>query len=57
MITNRLRNRSTNAVLEINEATQWLIGGAAVLIAGGGVALAMARRNRTDSPADDSAES
>ncbi|MDX2621276.1 carboxypeptidase-like regulatory domain-containing protein [Streptomyces sp. NPDC052071] len=39
------------------DATLWLIGGAAVLIAGGGGALAMARRSRTDSPADDSTES
>ncbi|MEU9613567.1 carboxypeptidase-like regulatory domain-containing protein [Streptomyces sp. NPDC048209] len=39
------------------DATLWLIGGAAVLIAGGGGALAMARRSHTDSPADDSTES
>ncbi|WP_030861908.1 MSCRAMM family protein [Streptomyces sp. NRRL S-37] len=39
------------------DAAPWLIGGAAVLIAGGGGALAMARRSRTDSPTDDSTES
>ncbi|MFJ4513824.1 SpaA isopeptide-forming pilin-related protein [Streptomyces sp. NPDC088816] len=39
------------------DATPWLIGGAAVLIAAGGGALAMARRSRTDSPTDDSTES
>ncbi|MER7684502.1 SpaA isopeptide-forming pilin-related protein [Streptomyces sp. NPDC097610] len=38
------------------DATPWLIGGAAVLIAAGGGALAMARRSRTDSPTNDSAE-
>ncbi|WP_445527447.1 MSCRAMM family protein [Streptomyces cyslabdanicus] len=39
------------------DATPWLIGGAAVLIAAGGGALLLARRNRTDSPTDDSTES
>ncbi|MEV5935319.1 SpaA isopeptide-forming pilin-related protein [Streptomyces sp. NPDC052079] len=36
------------------DATPWLIGGAAVLIAAGGGALAVARRSRTDSHTDDS---
>nr|WTC07104.1 SpaA isopeptide-forming pilin-related protein [Streptomyces anthocyanicus] len=36
------------------DATLWLIGGAAVLIAAGGGALAVARRSRTDSHTDDS---
>ncbi|WP_432160499.1 MSCRAMM family protein [Streptomyces sp. NRRL F-5630] len=35
------------------DATLWLIGGAAVLIAAGGGALAVARRSRTDSPTED----
>ncbi|MFF9045247.1 SpaA isopeptide-forming pilin-related protein [Streptomyces parvulus] len=35
------------------DATLWLIGGAAVLIAAGGGALAVARRNRTDSHTGD----
>ncbi|OIJ91658.1 SpaA isopeptide-forming pilin-related protein [Streptomyces colonosanans] len=39
------------------DATPWLIGGAAALIAAGGGALALARRSRTDSPTDDSTES
>ncbi|MEU2131805.1 SpaA isopeptide-forming pilin-related protein [Streptomyces sp. NPDC018352] len=39
------------------DATPWLIGGAAVLIAAGGGALAMARRSRTDGPTDDLIES
>ncbi|MFJ2021600.1 MSCRAMM family protein [Streptomyces nodosus] len=38
------------------DATPWLIGGAGVLIAAGGGALLLARRNRTDSPTDDSTE-
>ncbi|MET9761811.1 SpaA isopeptide-forming pilin-related protein [Streptomyces sp. NPDC006372] len=38
------------------DATPWLIGGAAVLIAAGGGVL-LARRSRTDSPTDDSTES
>ncbi|MFJ8697793.1 LAETG motif-containing sortase-dependent surface protein [Streptomyces ardesiacus] len=36
------------------DATPWLIGGAAVLIAAGGGALAVARRSRTDSHTEDS---
>ncbi|MEU3734782.1 SpaA isopeptide-forming pilin-related protein [Streptomyces sp. NPDC033538] len=36
------------------DATPWLIGGAAVLIAAGGGALAVARRSRTNSPTEDS---
>ncbi|MFE6163116.1 collagen binding domain-containing protein [Streptomyces sp. NPDC056486] len=39
------------------DATPWLIGGAGVLIAAGGGALALARRSRTDGPTDDSTES
>ncbi|MFC8868024.1 collagen binding domain-containing protein [Streptomyces sp. NPDC057148] len=35
------------------DATPWLIGGAAVLIAAGGGALAVARRSRTDSHTED----
>ncbi|CAL9414312.1 SpaA isopeptide-forming pilin-related protein [Streptomyces sp. enrichment culture] len=34
------------------DATPWLLGAAVVLVAGGGGALAMARRSRTDSPTD-----
>ncbi|MFI2720717.1 LAETG motif-containing sortase-dependent surface protein [Streptomyces collinus] len=39
------------------DATPWLIGGAAVLIAAGGGVLLLARCNRTDRPTDDSTES
>ncbi|THC47376.1 prealbumin-like fold domain-containing protein [Streptomyces sp. A1499] len=39
------------------DATPWLIGGAAVLIAAGGGALAVARRNRTDRHTEHSTES
>ncbi|MFD5161853.1 SpaA isopeptide-forming pilin-related protein [Streptomyces hawaiiensis] len=38
------------------DATPWLIGGAAALIAAGAGAFAVARRSRTDSPADDSTQ-
>ncbi|MCX4482330.1 SpaA isopeptide-forming pilin-related protein [Streptomyces cellulosae] len=39
------------------DTTPWLIGAAVVLVAGGGGALAMARRSRTDSLTDDSTDS
>ncbi|MCA1221973.1 SpaA isopeptide-forming pilin-related protein [Streptomyces sp. 8L] len=38
------------------DATRWLAGGTAVLIAAGGSALLLARRSRTDGHADDSTE-
>ncbi|WP_206327962.1 LAETG motif-containing sortase-dependent surface protein [Streptomyces sp. S3(2020)] len=38
------------------DATPWLIGGAAALVAAGASAFAVARRSRTDRPADDSTQ-